>query len=136
MVPLPTLTGVESAARAINNAGLLAGYGDIATGDAHAVLWTPASNPTTPEAQINALEVSIQALVAAGTLGPGQAGTLIRLLGNAERSLAGGRPRLACFQVFEFQVAVTRLILVRALTLRQGVDLIEAARDIQIAVGC
>ena len=45
MVALPTLTGIESAARAINNAGQLAGYGDIATGDAHAVIWSQASRP-------------------------------------------------------------------------------------------
>ena len=38
MVGLPTLSGIESGARAINNAGQLAGYGDIATGDAHAVV--------------------------------------------------------------------------------------------------
>ena len=42
MVELPTLTGVESGARAINNVGVATGYGDIATGDAHAVRWTNA----------------------------------------------------------------------------------------------
>lgn len=42
MVELPTLTGVESGARAINNTGVATGYGDIATGDAHAVRWTNA----------------------------------------------------------------------------------------------
>jgi len=136
MVPLPTLSGIESAARAINSAGQIAGYGDIATGDAHAVAWNAASNPPTPGQLIDALETSIQDLVAAGSLTPNQADALKRPLLNAERSLAGGQPRLACFQVFQFQVAVTRLILFRALTLRQGVALIEAASDIRTALGC
>ena len=39
MVELPALTGIESAARAINSAGRIVGYGDISTGDAHAVIW-------------------------------------------------------------------------------------------------
>ena len=56
MIELPTLTGIESGASAINNAGQLAGYGDIATGDAHAVVWINAINPPTPEEQIESLE--------------------------------------------------------------------------------
>ena len=53
MIELPTLSGIESAARAINNAGQLAGYGDIDTGDAHAVIWNRAANPPTPKEQIS-----------------------------------------------------------------------------------
>jgi probable HAF family extracellular repeat protein len=136
MVALPTLSGIESAARAINSAGQLAGYGDIATGDAHAVVWNAASNSPTAAQQIDALEASIQGLVAAGSLRPNQANTLIIPLRNAERSLAAGQPRLACFQVFQFQVAVTRLILFRALTFREGLALIETAADIQTTIGC
>jgi probable HAF family extracellular repeat protein len=52
MIELPTLTGIESGARAINNAGQIAGYGDISTGDAHAVVWNDASTPPSPEEQI------------------------------------------------------------------------------------
>ena len=48
MVELPTLSGIESGARAINNTGQLAGYGDIATGDAHAVIWSPHTQPADP----------------------------------------------------------------------------------------
>ncbi len=53
MIELPTLTGIESGARAINNAGQLAGYGDIDTGDSHAVVWNNATNPPSPEEQID-----------------------------------------------------------------------------------
>jgi probable HAF family extracellular repeat protein len=48
MVELPTLTGIESAAMGINNAGVVVGFGDIATGDAHAVVWANAVVPPAP----------------------------------------------------------------------------------------
>ena len=82
MVELPTLTGFESGARAINNTGQLAGYGDIETGDAHAVIWSRTLNPPTPEEQIESLDAAIQELVAAGSLKPGQARGLSRLPGK------------------------------------------------------
>jgi probable HAF family extracellular repeat protein len=136
MVPLPTLTGIESAARAINNRGQLAGYGDIATGDAHAVLWSQASLPPTLEQQITSLEASVQALVSSGRLRPNQAVLLIRPLENALRSLAEGRPRVACAQVFLFQVAATVRILQGVLTPREGIALINAGTDVRVALGC
>ena len=48
IVELPATTGIESAAKAINNAGLIAGYADIATGDAHAAVWSGAAAPLPP----------------------------------------------------------------------------------------
>ena len=48
IVELPASTGIESGARAINNAGLIAGYADIATGDAHAAVWSGAAAPLPP----------------------------------------------------------------------------------------
>lgn len=136
MVALPTLSGIEGAARAINNAGQLAGYGDIATGDAHAVIWSQASGPPTTEEQITALEASVQALVTSGRLKPNQANALVRPLENALRSLDRGLLRPACAQVFLFQVAVTVRILQGALTPREGIALINEATSIRVALGC
>jgi probable HAF family extracellular repeat protein len=48
MVELPATTGIESGAKAINNVGLIAGYADIATGDAHAAVWSSAAAPLPP----------------------------------------------------------------------------------------
>ena len=136
MVELPTLSGIESGARAINNAGQLAGYGDIATGDAHAVVWSNATNPPTPDEQIESLETSVQDLVASGSLKPGQANGLIRPLQNALRSLAKGNLAPACSQLNDFQVKVTQKILEGALTPGAGVALIDAATSIRTALGC
>ena len=136
MIELPTLTGIESGARAINNAGQVAGYGDIATGDAHAVIWSHAITPPTPEEQIESLEAAIQELVAGGSLKPGQAKGLTRPLENALRSLARGHLASACSQLSDFQAEVTRKVLDGALTSGEGVALIGAATRIRTALGC
>jgi hypothetical protein len=136
MIELPTLTGIESAARAINSTGQVAGYGDIATGDAHAVIWNRPSTPTTPEEQIIALEESVQDLVASGRLSPGLAAGLLRPLQNAVRSLEQGRVGLACVQVTVFQVGVRLRVLIGALTPAEGAGLITPARNIRAALGC
>jgi len=81
-------------------------------------------------------QASVQALVASGRLRASQANLLVRPLENALRSLAEGRPRVACAQVFLFQVAVTVRILQGALTPREGIALINAATDIRVALGC
>ena len=135
MIELPTLTGIESGARAINNAGQIAGYGDIATGDGHAVIWN-ASNPATPEEEIESLESALQALVASGSLKSGQATGLIRPLQNALRSLARGNTAAACSQLGDFQTAVAQKVLDGALTPGEGIALAEAAESIRTALGC
>ena len=136
MVELPTLSGVESAARAINNAGQLAGYGDIDTGDAHAVIWTRAGSPPTPEEQITSLEASVQDLVEGGSLKPGQANGLASPLQNALRSLARGQLASACAQLGDFQAEVTRKVADGALTPAEGAALIDSAARIRTALGC
>ena len=136
MIELPTLTGIESGASAINNAGQIAGYGDIATGDGHAVVWNNASNPPTPEEQINSLEGSILDLVAAGLLKSGQATGLTRPLQNALRSLARARIASACSQLSDFQAEVAWKVLDGSLTPEDGVALSEAASSIRTALGC
>lgn len=136
MVQLPTLTGIESAARAINNVGQLAGYGDIATGDAHAVIWTHNTNPPDPEEQITSLEASVQDLVASGSLKTGQATGLNRPLENALRSLASGKLASACAQLGDFQVEVAKKVSDGALTPAEGAALIESATSIRAALGC
>jgi hypothetical protein len=136
MIELPTLTGIESGARAINNAGQLAGYGDISTGDAHAVVWNNASTPPTPEEQIESLTTSIIALVEEGGLKSGQARGLTRPLQNALQSLAGGRTAAACSQLSDFQAEVRRKVLDGALTPGEAAALSEAAARIRTALGC
>jgi probable HAF family extracellular repeat protein len=135
MIELPTLTGIESGARAINNAGQAAGYGDIATGDAHAVIWSRAISPPTPEEQITSLEASIQALVAGGTLKPGQANGLTSPLQNALRSLAKGQLASACAQLADFQVEAAQKVLDGALTPGEAAALIDQATTIRTALG-
>lgn len=136
MVELPTLTGIESAARAINSAGQVAGYGDIATGDAHAVIWNRDTDPPTPEEQIAALEASIQTLVASGSLKPGQASGLTTPLRNASRSLERGQLAAACSQLGDFQLEVARKVRDGVLTAGQGEALIAPATSIRISLGC
>ena len=136
MVELPTLSGIESGARAINNAGQVAGYGDIATVDAHAVIWNRVTNPPTPEEQITSLTTSIQDLVARGALKPGQANGLDKPLQNALRSLARGQLAAACSQLGDFQVAVAAKVADGALTPGEGAALIDAATSIRTALGC
>jgi probable HAF family extracellular repeat protein len=136
MVELPTLTGIESAARAINNAGQLAGYGDIATGNAHAVIWTRATNPPSPEEQIASLGASVQDLVADGRLKPGQARGLNSPLENALRSLAKGQQAAACAQLGDFQAEVAKKVSEGALTPAEGAALITSVTAIRTALGC
>jgi len=136
MVELPTLTGIESGARAINNAGQLAGYGDIDTGDGHAVVWINATNPPSPEEQIISLEASVQDLVTGGSLKPSQSNGLTKPLQNALRSLAKGQLAPACSQLHDFQVEVARKVLGGALTPGEGVALIDAATRIRTTLGC
>jgi len=136
MIELPTLTGIESGARAINNGGQIAGYGDISTGDAHAVVWNNASTPPTPEEQIESLTTSIIALVEEGSLKSGQANGLMRPLQNALRSVAAGRPASACSQLSDFLAEVSRKVLDGALTPGEGAALSQAATSIQSALGC
>ena len=126
---------MTTSARAINNAGQIAGYRDIATGDGHAVIWN-ASNPATPGEQIESLEKSVQDLVAGGSLKSGQANGLSRPLQNALRSLDSGTIAAACSQLDDFLTEVTRKVLDGALTPGEGVALIEAAKSIRTALGC
>ena len=121
--------------QAINNAGQIAGYGDIATGDGHAVIWN-ASDPATPEEQIESLEASVQDLVADGSLKEGQANGLTRPLQNALRSLARGNTAAACTQLDDFLTEVARKVVDGALTPAEGATLIDAAASIRTALGC
>jgi probable HAF family extracellular repeat protein len=137
MIELPTLTPEgETAGRAINSSGQIAGYGDIATGDAHAVVWNRTDNPPTPEAQIVALQASLEDLVTAGILKAGQANGLSRPLQNASRSLANGQTASACSQLAGFVVEVTRKVRDGALSSGEGSALTEAATGIRVALGC
>ena len=95
-----------------------------------------ATNPPTPEEQIESLETSVQELVASGSLKPGQANGLTRPLQNALRSLARGHLASACSQLSDFQVEVTQKVLDGALTPGEGVALIDAATSIRTALGC
>jgi hypothetical protein len=101
----------------------------------HAVIWN-ASNPATPEEQIESLEEAVQDLVAEGSLKEGQANGLTRPLRNALRSLDRGQIAPACSQLNDFLTEVTRKVLDGALTPGEGVALIEAARSIRTALGC
>jgi probable HAF family extracellular repeat protein len=136
MIELPTLTGIESGARAINSVGQVAGYGDIDTGDAHAVVWNRDTDPPTPEERIEALESAVEGLVASGSLKPGQANGLLSPLGNASRSLERGRLDAACSQLGDFQLEVARKVRDGALTAAQGEVLIASATSIRVALGC
>jgi probable HAF family extracellular repeat protein len=88
MVELPTLTGVESGARAINNAGVVAGYGDIASGVAHPVRWTSTAPPddSGPKVQLchytgngsyHLIDVSLDAEAAHRAHGDGKIGEAV-----------------------------------------------------------
>ena len=137
MVELPTLTGIESGARAINNIRQIAGYGDIDTGDAHAVIWNrTTSPPPTPTEQITSLEASVQTLVTSGTLKSGQATGLTRPLQNALRSLDRGQLASACAQLGDFQTEVERKVSDGALTQAEGAALNTQAASIRAALGC
>ena len=136
MIELPTLTGIESGARAINNAGQAAGYGDIVTGDAHAVIWNRATSPPTPEEQITSLAAAVENLVADGDLKPGQATGLTKPLQNALRSLARGQVASACAQLGDFSAEVARKVADGALTPAEGAALSALAMNISAALGC
>lgn len=122
--------------RAINNTGQIAGYGDIETGDAHAVMWSQGTNPQTPEERIVSLEASLQDLVGSGRLKPGQATGLTRPLQNALRSLAKGQLASASAQLSDFQVEVARKVADGALTPEEAAALIDSATAIRTALGC
>ncbi len=137
MIELPSLTpGGEAAGRAINSSGQIAGYGDIATGDAHAVVWNRTDNPPTPQAQIVALQSSLEGLVTGGVLTTGQANGLSRPLQNASRSLEQGKTASACSQLADFVVEVTRKVSDGVLSSAGGSALIEAATGVRAALGC
>ena len=114
----------------------MAGYGDIATGDAHAVIWSRATEPPTSEERIISLDASVQNLVADGSLKPGQAKGLVRPLENALRSLATGHLASACSQLGEFQMEAARKVSDGALTPAEGAALIDQATTIRTALGC
>jgi hypothetical protein len=137
MVELPTLTGIESDAFAINNAGRIAGSADIETGDAHAVVWTRTGDPPpAPEEQIQDLASTVTGLVTTGTLKPGQANGLVRPLENALRSLEDGLVSAACAQLADFQAEVARKVADGALSAAEGDALIAEAEGIRAAIGC
>jgi hypothetical protein len=137
MIALPGLTGTESDALAINSAGRIAGDADIDTGDAHAVVWTRTGNPpSSPEEQIQDLTTSVNALVTAGHLKPGQANGLIRPLNNALKSLANGRVNAACGQLADFQAEVDAKVAGGALLAAEGDALVAEAEAIRTAIGC
>jgi hypothetical protein len=96
----------------------------------------PAIYPPSPQDQIAALIVQVQALVTAGVLTQDQGTGLIDKLQQTLNALNGGHTNAACNQLGAFINQVHAFINNGSLTAAQGQALIDAANTIKTTIGC
>ena len=114
----------------VSYAGRLNNSGQVVGTSGHAVMWTVALTPPTPQEQIEEIAAKVDVLVSAGTLNAGEGNALDSKLDAATAQLNKGSTNAACNVLGAFNNQVEALVLTERLSPAQGQPLIDAANAV------